>query len=101
MYPDFQYLLENLFGTAMPEWLMIFKTFGFFVARAFLAASWTLSMELKRKEKMGLLFPTTNTIEVGKPATMTELIGAIITGFLLGYKIGGIWGHTAEVAPDP
>lgn len=101
MYPDFQYLLENLFGTAMPEWLSIFKTFGFFVALAFLAASWTLSMELKRKEKMGLLFPTTSTIEVGKPATMTELIGAIITGFLLGYKIGGIWGNTAEVAPDP
>jgi len=101
MYPDFQYLLESLTGSNMPEWLSIFKTFGFFVAMAFLAAAWTLSLELKRKEKMGLLHPTIRTIEIGKPATQAELIWSVISGFLIGFKIGGIFGHVAEVSPDP
>lgn len=101
MYPDFQHLLESLLGTDMPAWLSIFKTFGFFVALAFLAAAWTLSMELKRKESLGLLQPSTTTTIVGKPLTAMELIWAIITGFLIGFKVGGIFGHIAEVSPDP
>lgn len=101
MYPDFQYLFQSLLGTDMPEWLGIFKTFGFFVAMAFLAAAYTLSKELKRKEAQGLLHPTYSTIEVGKPATQTELIWAIFSGLLIGFKVGGIFGHVAEVSPDP
>src|SRR5690606_23440610 len=101
MYPDFQYLLESLTGTSMPEWLSIFKTFGFFVAMAFLAAAWILSLELKRKEKLGLLQPSVSTIEVGKPATKAELIWSVISGFLIGFKVGGIFGNVAEVSPDP
>ncbi len=101
MYPDFQYLLESLTGAPMPEWLSIFKTFGFFVALAFLAAAWTLSLELKRKEKQGLLHPMVTTIVVGKPATMSEYIWAVISGFLIGFKVGGIFGNIAQVSPDP
>ena len=101
MYPDFQYLLESLTGAEMPEWLSIFKTFGFFVAIAFLAAAWTLSLELKRKEKQGLLQPTTTIVEVGKPATMSEYIWSIVSGFIIGFKVGGIFGNIAQVSPDP
>lgn len=101
MYPDFQHLLESLFGTDMPEWLSIFKTFGFFVALSFLAAAWTLSRELKRKEALGLLQPTTTTKIVGRPASKSELIWAILSGFLIGFKTGGIFGHIAEISPDP
>lgn len=101
MYPDFQYLLESLTGSAMPEWLSIFKTFGFFVAIAFLAAAWTLSLELKRKEQMGLLHPTETIVIVGKPATMSDYIWAVVSGFLLGFKVGGIFGNIARVSPDP
>lgn len=101
MYPDFQYLLESLTGSAMPEWLSIFKTFGFFVALAFLAAAWTLSLELKRKEQQGLLHPTVTTVVIGKPATMSEYIWAIISGFIIGFKVGGIFGNIAQVSPDP
>ncbi|HEY9177863.1 MAG TPA: prolipoprotein diacylglyceryl transferase family protein [Flavipsychrobacter sp.] len=101
MYPDFQYLLESLTGSAMPEWLSIFKTFGFFVALAFLAAAWTLSLELKRKEKQGLLQPTVSTVIVGKPATMTDYIWAVVSGFIIGFKVGGIFGNIAKVSPDP
>lgn len=101
MYPDFQYLLESLTGADMPAWLSIFKTFGFFVAIAFLAAAWTLSLELKRKERMGLLHPTETFIEVGKPATMSEYIWSIVSGFIIGFKVGGIFGNVDRVSPDP
>lgn len=101
MYPDFEYLLENLLNTDMPEWLSLFKTFGFFVAMAFLAAAYTLGLELKRKEKQGLLQPTFKSIEVGHPVTPTELFWSALMGFFLGYKVGGMFGNIEEVSPDP
>lgn len=101
MYPDFQYLLQGLFGVHMPEWLGLFKTFGFLVALSFVGAAWATTQELKRKEKQGLLLPEIRTIEVGKPLTWTELAISAIAGFFIGYKIGGVFGHFAEVSPDP
>jgi len=101
MYPDFQYLFQAFFGTPMPEWLSLFKTFGFLVALSFVGAAWATSQELKRKEKQGLLQPEIQTIVVGKPVTQSELIFSAIIGFLLGFKIGGVFGHFADVSPDP
>jgi prolipoprotein diacylglyceryltransferase len=101
MYPDFQYLLQSLFGTEMPEWLSIFKTFGFLVALSFLGAAWTLTKEMKRKEEQGLLQPEFSTIEVGHPASTTDLLWAAILGFIIGYKVGGFFGNAAEIAPNP
>ena len=85
----------------MPVWLSIFKTFGFCVALAFLGAAWATHEELKRKEKQGLLHPEIKTIETGKPLTAAELIFSIIAGFITGFKIGGLFGHFAEISPDP
>lgn len=101
MYPDFQYLLQSLFGTEMPEWLSIFKTFGFLVALAFIGAAITLSKELRRKEQQGLLVPTFETIEVGHPATANELFWAALLGFFIGYKAGGIFGDPASISSNP
>ncbi len=101
MYPDFQYLLQSLTGSEMPEWLSIFKTFGFLVALSFIGAAYTLTLELKRKEKDGLLQPTVTFIEVGKPATISEILFSTVLGFLLGFKLGGLWNHAAEIAPNP
>lgn len=101
MYPDFEFLLESIFNTDMPEWLSVFKTFGFLVALSFLGAAWTLTKELKRKEEDGLIQPTFKTIEIGKPASVNELLVSAILGFILGYKAGGIFGNAAEAAPDP
>ncbi len=101
MYPDFEFLLESIFNTDMPEWLGVFKMFGFMVALAFMAAAWTITSELKRKEKQGLLHPTYNTIIVGKPLKTSELITSILLGFILGYKVGGIFSNIAEASPDP
>jgi phosphatidylglycerol:prolipoprotein diacylglycerol transferase len=101
MYPDFQYFLESVFNTEMPEWLGIFKIFGFFVAMAFIAAAYTLVRELKRKEEQGLIFPQFKSIEVGKPASVNELLWSALSGFIIGYKIAGVYGNTEHITPDP
>ncbi len=101
MYPDFQYLFQALFGHEMPEWLSLFKTFGFLVALSFVAAAWATSQELKRKEQQGLLQPEIQTIEEGKPLSKNDLIFSAIVGFILGFKIGGVFGHLHDVSLDP
>ncbi len=101
MYPDFQYLLQSLFGHEMPEWLSLFKTFGFLVALSFIGAAWATGQELKRKEQQGLLQPEIQSFETGRKLTLTELAISAIIGFLVAYKIGGVFGHFPEVSPDP
>lgn len=85
----------------MPDGLSILKTFGFFVAMAFIAAAIALTKELKRKEKQGLFIPVYKTMEIGKPASRNELIISAIIGFIIGMKVGGFWGHMAEISPNP
>lgn len=94
MYPDFQYLFQSLFGAPMPEWLGIFKTFGFFVALAFIAAAWTAVQELKRKEKLGLLLPTTKTItgKDGNTKQVTIWPHERVSEIVIFAAIGGIVG---------
>jgi phosphatidylglycerol---prolipoprotein diacylglyceryl transferase len=101
MYPDFQYLLHAITGIEMPQWLSLFKTFGFLVALSFLGAAWATASELKRKAKQGLLQPQIREEEVGKPMTKAELAISAITGFIIGFKIGGLFGNFAEISPDP
>lgn len=100
MFPDFQYLFHFLFGLDIPAFSLI-KTFGFFVALAFLGGAWVLTKELKRKEEEGFLSPEIVEEEVGKPATKKELINVGIIGFLLGYKVLGLIMNASEVANDP
>ena len=101
MYPDFQYLLQALFGTEMPAWLSLFKTFGFLVAISFIGAAWVVSQELRRKEQQGLLHPEIVSIETGRAVTIPELATSALIGFLIAFKIGGIFGRFEEVSPDP
>ncbi len=84
MYPNISYLLNDLFGINIP---LPIQTFGFFVAIAFLLSSWTLSLELKRKEKEGLIKPTKRKKIIGKKVSAQELIVQGIVGFLVGYKL--------------
>lgn len=99
MFPTLNYLVNYIFGTG---WSFNFPpTFGTIVAIAFLAAAWVLSLEMRRKEKLGLLKPIQKKIKVGEPASATELVLNGVMGFVLGYKILGIITDNALFQADP
>jgi len=79
-------MFEDLFGVHW-EWLKMVQTFGFFVAIAYLTASYILSKELHRKEKQGLMHPFIEKVIRGKKASITELLEAFIVSFIIGYKL--------------
>lgn len=85
MYPTIYHALLDLTGIDLP-FLKFLNSFGFFVALAFIAASWSLSNELRRKEKVGLLVAGRRSQTIGLPATPAELVTNGIIGFLLGWK---------------
>jgi len=89
MYPNLYYVFKDWFGV---EWngLKILNTFGLMVALAFVAAALVLSAELKRREKLGLLHPSEETIIVGQPASLLDLIFNGIVGFIFGAKLLGL-----------
>lgn len=88
MYPNLYYAFKDLFGADLPI-LKIFQTFGFFVAIAFLAAAYVLTIELRRREQLGWLHGVPETIEVGKGPGMAELFWTGLIGFFVGFKIIG------------
>ncbi len=92
MYPNLYYVLKDWFGV---EWhnLSFVNMFGLMVALAFIAAAVVINKELQRKEKMGLLIPMEETIEVGKPASIAEIITNAVMGFFMGFKLLGIFVH--------
>ncbi len=84
MYPTLTDLIQDIFGIYIP---LPIQTYGFFVAIAFLLGVYVLSLELKRKEKEGLLKAIKKRELIGNPASMRSLILSGIGGFLLGFKI--------------
>ncbi len=100
MYPNLYFAFKDLFGVEI-TWLRIFNSFGFFVALAFIIAAIVLTKELKRKEQEGLLHSKEETIVVGRKATMSELLLNFVLGFLLGYKIIGLFVSDSPLAQDP
>ncbi|MEO8088457.1 MAG: prolipoprotein diacylglyceryl transferase family protein [Bacteroidota bacterium] len=84
MYPTISDLLRDIFGINIP---LPIQSFGFFVAISFLLAAYTLSLELRRKETLGLISPFTRKVLTGAPATWQEILLNVIIGFVLGYKL--------------
>lgn len=100
MYPTLYHALLDLTGLDWPV-LKFLNSFGFFVAIAFMAAYWTLVLELKRKEGIGLIKASTRKVIVGEGAKPGELALQGLTGFILGWKGLYILLHTPEVTADP
>jgi phosphatidylglycerol:prolipoprotein diacylglycerol transferase len=100
MFPDFHYLFQTLFGIDIPG-LSIFKVFGAFVALGFLCGAWVLYKEFKRKEQAGLFQPEIVTEEVGKPASVPEMLTMGIIGFILGFKLIGLFLSSGTDGHDP
>src|SRR6476469_820945 len=90
MYPNLYYAFKDLFNIDLP-FLKIINSFGFFVALSFLAAAWLLTKELKRKQARGSFIYEETIIETGAPASTADLLLNFILGFILGYKILGVF----------
>lgn len=86
MYPDLSYLLHDLIGTPVDNFFAIFKTFGFFLAIAFLVSAVVFSKELRRKAKAGFYTPETTVLVEGGPASVSEIVANAVAGLLLGGK---------------
>jgi prolipoprotein diacylglyceryl transferase len=98
MYPTISDLIKDLFGLSIP---MPIQSFGFFVAVSFIVAAWLVLLELKRKEKLGILSVQQKSVVVGKPANMQELFLMGIIGFVLGFKFIGIILNYSSFAENP
>ncbi len=83
MYPNFSDLLNDLFGLNI---VLPIRTYGFFVAIAFIVAGYIFAFQLKNKEKQGKLKAIKTKILKGEPASKVELIWSGILGFILGFK---------------
>ena len=101
MYPDLSYFFHDLLGTSPDNWLSVIKTFGFFLILSFLASAYILYLELRRKEKAGLLQGSKEKERVGFPATWQELALNGLFGFILGFKLPYIAQHFDAFKPDP
>jgi phosphatidylglycerol---prolipoprotein diacylglyceryl transferase len=98
MYPTISDLLRDLFGVNIP---LPIQSFGFFVALAFIFASWLLGKELKRKESEGFLKPQPKKVLIGKKAEPSDYIVSGIIGFLVGYKLLELILNYTELVSDP
>lgn len=99
MYPNLYYAFKDIFGIELSG-LKLVNSFGFFVALAFIICAWVLTLELRRKQQQGLFVHTEETITIGAPAGITELLLNFLMGFIFGYKIIGAF-TIADALNDP
>jgi len=86
MYPTLYDMFLDLFGIQI-SFLRVVQSFGFFVAISFVLAHYTMYLELKRKEKEGILSSSKVKTILGKPYPMSEYVLSGLMGFLLGFKL--------------
>jgi len=98
MYPTISHLLFDLFGINIP---LPIQTFGFWVAIAFLAASYVITKELKRKEKEGHLSTSIVKETIGKPLSTYEILSSLVIGFFIGFKFIEAIFHYADLVANP
>jgi len=84
MYPTLTDFFYDVFGVKIP---LPIQTYGFFVAMAFITGIIILSIEMKRKEKEGLMSALTKKTLVGEPAKISAILLSALGGFILGYKL--------------
>ena len=90
MYPNLYYIFKYLFGIEISG-LKIVNSFGFFVAISFLISAWFLMRELKRKQAQGIFTYRETEITIGKSVSIAELLTNFMLGFIMGYKLLGVF----------
>ena len=85
MYPNLYFAFQDLLGLDWP-FLKLVNSFGFFVAMAFISASFILKSEFIRLTKSGAFSPNTSQNIIGKPASPLEILSQAFIGFIFGWK---------------
>ena len=100
MYPNLHFFLKDLFNIEPWGFTKYVNSFGFLVAIAFVVAAIILRSELLRREKLGWLNASEEKMMVGEPASKLELLLHFIFGFIIGYKLTGIFFNADQVNPQ-
>ena len=87
MFPHISDLINYLFGTHI---MLPVQSYGLMLATAFVIAAFVLHHELKRLENENKIHALEKKSVKGAPAGITEMIMSGISGFLVGWKGGGI-----------
>ncbi len=96
MYPTIYHALYDMFGLDW-TWTKLLNSFGFFVALAFVVASYTLGLELKRKGREGHLKSERRKIILGKGPEWADVITNGIIGFIVGWKFVYLFLNSARL----
>ncbi len=83
MFPTLSHLIEYISGVFIP---LPFKTFGFFIAMAFLAGSWFIAKDLTEKNNAGIIPTTRKKVIVGKPTSIWDFLRRPLVGLIVGFK---------------
>ena len=83
MFPTFSHLIEYFTGVFIP---LPFKTFGFFVAMAFLSESYFISKSLAEKNNAGIIPTTKKKITKQKKIGFVDVLNYSFICVLLGFK---------------
>ncbi len=100
MYPTLFHAIKDLLGLEIP-FLKLLNSFGFFVVLAFVAAAYTLSLEIKRMNDEGIMQPVRKAVKRGEAPGIMAYISSGIMGFLLGFKFLHVLFEGGTVLSDP
>ena len=89
MFPTLSHLIEYITGIFVP---LPFKTFGFFIAMAFLAGSYFISRDLGEKNNAGIIPTSRKKAIKGKPKELIDIFKQALIGLLIGFK--GLFAYT-------
>ena len=76
--------LREVFSVDIP---LPIQTYGFFVAMAFVAGTWIMTIEYKRKEQLSLMGPVYKEEIIGEKPSAKDMIFTFIISFLICYKL--------------
>lgn len=97
MYPTLSDLIYDLTGVYIANPI---KTFGFFMALAFLLGAFILYRLFLEMEREGKLKSIKEKVLTGTPPNIVEVLGNALLGFVVGYKGGAMIGNWKEFSDN-